>query len=198
MRRPRTQPAPVAQPPANQAPSAPSAWRDLAWYPADENRLARRHLQLWQWQLAPLAYVLLKPALTPAGTSTRRAIVAETLKGTEPVQRSQYIRDDDPMQFGDEVPVTTMRVWWVDHAGGFASCYSEVPNALVLRYVSLGYTPSPRAFLALPLSDETWDYTCEHPDHPGVRQPGPPCLFKDMPVPEKHQPRALDLSFMDD
>lgn len=197
-------------------------WRKLVHWPDDE-RLTRRHLQLWSWTLPPNAYVLLRPGLGPDGKSLRCPVVAETMQGTilrNTCPRSidtaaKAAQHPDPANiYGDDVLLTRMRVhWWSlspqDAAEGApeGSVFGEhrveecdVHNAHCLRYVTEAALAN--VFLWTPLPDSMWDYTCEHPDAPCVRQPGPPQLVANITEPIKGEaPRkraALDLSFMDE
>lgn len=176
-------------------------WRGLVAWPDDE-RLTRRHIQAWAWQLNAASYVLLRPALGPDGKSTRVAVVAETLKGTAPrippCPRDMDTAEEakahpDPVNvYGDDLLTTRMRVHWFerDENGNVGSNShveeADVPNALALRYVTGAALF--KWFLAKPITDEMWDYTREHPDAPFVCQPGPPRLVADITTPLKAEP----------
>jgi hypothetical protein len=171
----------------------PLSWRQLVWYPDDENLLTRRKLQLWQWMLNPNSYVLLKPAVID-GHSTRRAVLGYTRRGT-PQQPERHIHNDDPMQFGDEVPATYMDVGYADIRGIITEHAQLVPNACVLRYVTIPSNVAMYDYLRAPLADSAWDYTCEHPDAPGVRVDGPPALYvadSAPPVAPKRKAQTFD------
>jgi hypothetical protein len=165
-------------------------WRALLWWPADEGLLVRRRIQLWCWMLNADSYVLLKPAVQ-GGRSTRRAVLASTgLLGTRPnVER--LVRPQEPYQFGDDVPKTVCSIAWAEGPNLVMARDQLIPNGLALRYCRFPDRRAVHRFLAEPLPDSIWDYTCEHPDHPGVRQPYVPCLFSDLPKPKpaRQQPR---------
>jgi|SRR5271166_764892 len=167
-------------------------WQDLVHWPDDEGQ-TRRKLQLWAWKFNAKSYVLLKPK-----QGTRIAVVAETLDGTA-TDVSRNVRAKEPDQFGDDVVTTRVRIHWYqpDTHCIMMETVQAMPNALALRYVTeAALLPE---YLELPLPDNTWDYTCEHPDHPGVRQPGPPCLVHQItnPVSAAMPKKAPALDFDD-
>jgi len=91
-----------------------------------------------------------------------------------------------------------MRLHWMD-SGEHRTEESEVPNAYCLRYVTAAALTD--TFLSSPLLNPAWDYTCEHPSAPCVRQPGPPQLVVNIISPVQAEPprkRALSFDFADD
>ena len=177
-------------------------WRKLVHWPS-EHRMTRRYLQLWAWEFRPLSYILLRPALQPKqgldapARSSRRAVVATALRGTLSTRNGLSEAVDTAVKcsklyepqnvYGDDLVTTKCDIYYSSGKPGVVMVESDVflPNALALRYVTEAAIRSD--FLEKPLADETWDYTCEHPDHPCVRQPGPPSLVSTILEPLRAQ-----------
>lgn len=152
-------------------------WRDLVHQPSHED-LERRKLQAWQWRINPLSFLLLKCAAVD-GKSLRRPVVAYTRAGTI-MQEGRRIREREPDQFGDDLLTIDATVYWWDGALR-SELVPDLANGLLLRYVSFTGQQVDPSYLQRSLPDSVWDYSCEHPDRPGVRCSGPPCLVQDLP-----------------